>query len=98
MIHSTAVIDPKAEIGADCEIGPYCIIGPNVTLGVGNKLHSHVVIDESVNENWDSVIHQFNTGGAGILQDPTIARTPYSGAVQSTAAAFHYLLVRVYLG
>jgi UDP-N-acetylglucosamine acyltransferase len=45
MVHSTAVIHPKAQIGSDCEIGPYCIIGEHVTLGDGCKLHSHVVID-----------------------------------------------------
>ena len=45
MIHPTAVIHPKAGIGADCEIGPYCVIGPHVELGAGCRLHSHVVID-----------------------------------------------------
>lgn len=45
MIHPTAIIDAKAQVGADCEIGPYCVIGPNVVLGQGCKLHSHVVID-----------------------------------------------------
>ena len=45
MIHSSAIIHPKAQIGAGCEIGPYCVIGEHVTLGDGCKLHSHVVID-----------------------------------------------------
>lgn len=45
MIHPTAIIDPKAQIGEDCHIGPYCVIGPDVTLGARCKLHSHVVID-----------------------------------------------------
>ena len=45
MIHSTAIIHPKAQIGSDCEIGPYCVIGEHVTLGDGCQLHSHVVID-----------------------------------------------------
>jgi UDP-N-acetylglucosamine acyltransferase len=44
-IHPTAIIDLKAEIGANCEIGPYCIIGANVKLGEGCRLHSHVVMD-----------------------------------------------------
>ena len=44
-IHSSAVIDPQAQIGADCEVGPYCVIGPKVTLGEGSRLHSHVVLD-----------------------------------------------------
>ncbi len=45
MIHSTAIIHPQAQVGADCDIGPYCVIGEHVTLGAGCKLHSHVVID-----------------------------------------------------
>ena len=45
MIHPTAIIDPKARIGANCNIGPYCVIGENVTLGDECQLHSHVVID-----------------------------------------------------
>jgi len=44
-IHPTAVVQPGAQIGADCVIGPYSVIGANVTLGAGCKLHSHVVID-----------------------------------------------------
>jgi UDP-N-acetylglucosamine acyltransferase len=45
MIHSSAIVHPKAQIGSGCEVGPYCVIGENVTLGDGCELHSHVVID-----------------------------------------------------
>jgi UDP-N-acetylglucosamine acyltransferase len=45
MIHSSAIVHPKAQIGSGCEIGPYCVIGENAALGDGCKLHSHVVID-----------------------------------------------------
>jgi UDP-N-acetylglucosamine acyltransferase len=45
MIHSTAVVHPKAQIGAECEIGPYCVIGEHVALGPKCRLHAHVVID-----------------------------------------------------
>lgn len=45
MIAPTAVIHPKARLGADCFIGPYCVIGAHVTLGDRCRLHSHVVID-----------------------------------------------------
>lgn len=44
MIHPTAVISPKAELGLDIEVGPYCVIEDNVRLGDRCKLHSHVVI------------------------------------------------------
>lgn len=45
MIHPTAIIHPKARLGANCGIGPYCLIGEHVELGDGCKLYSHVVID-----------------------------------------------------
>ena len=45
MIHSSAIIHPKAQISSGCEIGPYCVIGEHVALGEGCKLHSHVVLD-----------------------------------------------------
>ncbi len=45
MIHPTAIISPKAELGKNVRVGPYCIVGPNVTLGDDCVLHSHVVID-----------------------------------------------------
>ena len=43
-IHSTAVVAPGAQLGADVEIGPYCVIGEHVQLGAGTKIHPHVVI------------------------------------------------------
>ena len=43
-IHSSAVIEDGASIGADCTIGPFCHIGPKVTLGQGAELKSHVAI------------------------------------------------------
>lgn len=43
-IHSTAIIDPSAKIGADVTIGPYCIIGADVELGDGCWLQHHVTI------------------------------------------------------
>jgi UDP-N-acetylglucosamine acyltransferase len=45
MIHTTAIVHPRAQIGAGCEIGPYCVIGESVILGPRCHLHSHVVID-----------------------------------------------------
>jgi UDP-N-acetylglucosamine acyltransferase len=45
MIHPTAIIHPKAHVGAGCEIGPYCVIGEHVKLGEGCKLYAHAVID-----------------------------------------------------
>jgi UDP-N-acetylglucosamine acyltransferase len=43
-IHSTAIVDPKAEIGAGTIIGPYCVIGPNVVIGQNCWLQHHVTL------------------------------------------------------
>jgi UDP-3-O-[3-hydroxymyristoyl] glucosamine N-acyltransferase len=43
-IHSTAVIDPTAEIGEDAHIGAYVVIGTGVRLGTQATLLPHVVL------------------------------------------------------
>jgi UDP-N-acetylglucosamine acyltransferase len=43
-IHSTAVVDPGAELGEGVRIGPYAVIGPQVVLADGCIIHSHVVL------------------------------------------------------
>jgi UDP-N-acetylglucosamine acyltransferase len=47
-IHSTALVDPVAQIGADAAIGPFSIIGPEVTIGEKTVIQSHVVIEGQV--------------------------------------------------
>lgn len=44
-IHSTAVIDPAAQIADDVEIGPYAVIGPQVRIGQQTVVQSHAVIE-----------------------------------------------------
>jgi UDP-N-acetylglucosamine acyltransferase len=43
-IHSTAIVDPGAELGDGIVIGPYCVIGAGVRLGDGCRLHNHVTL------------------------------------------------------
>jgi UDP-3-O-[3-hydroxymyristoyl] glucosamine N-acyltransferase len=43
-IHSTAVIDPTAEIGAGAHIGAYVVVGPGVRIGAHATLLPHVVV------------------------------------------------------
>jgi UDP-N-acetylglucosamine acyltransferase len=44
MIHSTAIVDPRAKIASDAEIGPYCVIGPDVLIDAGCVLTNHVTV------------------------------------------------------
>jgi len=41
-IHSSAVVSPKAELGAGVEVGPYCVIEAGARLGDGVKLGPYV--------------------------------------------------------
>src|SRR4030042_4933598 len=64
MIHSTAIVSPKAELDTNVEIGPYSIIGESVFIGSGTVIGSHVVIDPYVTIGPDCKIFQFAAIGA----------------------------------
>lgn len=44
MIHTSAVIEDGATIGANVAVGPFCHVGPEVTLADDVVLHAHVVV------------------------------------------------------
>ena len=64
MIHSTAIIDPKAELDSTVEVGPYSIIGANVFIGAGTIIGPHVVIDPYVTIGPECHIFQYAAIGA----------------------------------
>lgn len=64
MIHPTAIISPRAEIGSDVEIGPYAIIGDNVTIGAETIIGAHTTIDPYVDIGPQCHIFQFASVGA----------------------------------
>jgi len=43
-VHPTAVVDPKAKIGANAHIGPYVVIGEDIEIGANAVMLAHVVI------------------------------------------------------
>ncbi|MBF0212660.1 MAG: acyl-ACP--UDP-N-acetylglucosamine O-acyltransferase [Magnetococcales bacterium] len=45
LIHPSAVVDPKAELGSGVRIGPYAVIGPHVVLHDQAEIGAHAVID-----------------------------------------------------
>jgi UDP-N-acetylglucosamine acyltransferase len=63
MIHPTAVIDSKAEIGGGVDIGPYCVIEKDVSIGEGTKIGPHVVIRQGTQIGKACQISQFASIG-----------------------------------
>jgi UDP-N-acetylglucosamine acyltransferase len=63
MIHPTAIVDPKAEIGEGVEIGPYSVIGKDVVLGEGTKIGPHAFIGENTQIGKRCQIFQFASVG-----------------------------------
>jgi len=45
MIHPTAIVSPRAEIGANVQVGPYSIIGSSVIIHGDVEIAGHVVIE-----------------------------------------------------
>jgi UDP-N-acetylglucosamine acyltransferase len=63
MIHPTAIVDPKAEIGEGVEIGPYSVIRRDVVIGQGTRIGPHVVIGEGTQLGKNCEIYQFASVG-----------------------------------
>jgi len=63
MIHPTAVIDLKAEIGEEVEIGPYTVIEKGVFIDQGTRIGPHVVIREGTQIGKSCQIFQFASIG-----------------------------------
>ena len=44
-IHSTALVDPAAQLAEDVQVGPFAVIGPKVRIGAGTSVGAHALID-----------------------------------------------------
>ncbi len=64
MIHTSAVVHPKADISAGAEIGPFCVVGETVKIGARTKLLAHVVVNGYTTIGEDSEIHPFCSIGS----------------------------------
>lgn len=75
MIHPSAVIDPKAQLGENVSVGAFTVIGPDVVIGAGCKIGPHVVIEGPCTIGEDNEIFQFASVGAA-PQDKKYAGEP----------------------
>ena len=75
LIHSTAIVDPGAELDSSVSVGPYTVIGPHVKVGAGTTIAAHCVIEGHTTIGKDNRIFQFNSLGA-VPQDKKYAGEP----------------------
>jgi len=64
VIHSTAIVHPRAKLAKDVEVGPFSIIGENVTIGKGTVVGPHAVIEGVTTIGQECKIFQFASIGA----------------------------------
>lgn len=62
-IHSSSIIDPKAELDAGVEIGPFCIVKKGVRIKKGVKLVSHVIVEGKTEIGEGTTIYPFASIG-----------------------------------
>jgi len=62
-IHPTAIIDPKARLGANVSVGAYSIIGADVEIGDNTWIGPHVVINGPTTIGKENRIYQFASLG-----------------------------------
>ncbi len=74
-IHTTAIVDPGAELDSSVTVGPYTVIGPHVKVGAGTSIGPHCVLEGHTTIGRDNRIFQFNSLGA-IPQDKKYAGEP----------------------
>jgi UDP-N-acetylglucosamine acyltransferase len=65
-VHTTAIVDPSADIAPDASIGAYAVIGPRVVVGAGARVGPHAVIHQDTVLGEQCAIHQ----GASLGNDP----------------------------
>jgi UDP-N-acetylglucosamine acyltransferase len=63
-VHSTAIVDPKAQLDPSVSVGPYAVIGPRVSIGAGSSVGAHCVIEGRTTIGRDNRIFQFASLGA----------------------------------
>lgn len=62
-IHSTAIIDPKAELDSSVTVGAYSVVGANVKVDAGTTIASHVVLQGPTTIGKNNQIFQFSSLG-----------------------------------
>ncbi len=75
LIHTTALVDPLAQLHPTVSVGPYSIIGPDVKIDAHTKIGSHCVIDGYTTIGQNNHFYRFCSVG-GMPQDKKYAGEP----------------------
>ena len=79
-IHSTAIVDPSAQLGEGVEIGPGAIIGPGCVVGDGSHVHAGAILIENTTLGAGNDVHSGAVLG-GDPQDRSFNRDDDVGAL-----------------
>ncbi len=74
-IHSTAIVEPGAELADDVTVGPYSVVRAQVRIGAGTTVGPHCVIEGRTTIGCNNRIFQFCSLGA-VPQDKKYAGEP----------------------
>jgi UDP-N-acetylglucosamine acyltransferase len=74
MIHPTAIVDSRAEIGPGTQIGPYVVIEGPVVVGADNEIQAHAIITGEVRIGTRNLIG-YGTVIGGLPQDLAFDRS-----------------------
>ena len=75
LIHTTALVDPLAQLHPTVSVGPYSIVGPNVKIDAHTKIGSHCVIDGYTTIGQNNHFYRFCSVG-GMPQDKMYSGEP----------------------
>ncbi len=67
-IHSSAIVDPKAQLGENVVVEAFCMIGPNVSIGDHSKILHHATVEGRVFMGSGNQVHSYATIG-GLTHD-----------------------------
>ena len=94
IIHPTAIVHEKAQIGADVQIGPYSIVGEHVVLGDRCHVGPHVVIEGRTKIGAETRIWQFASVG-GPPQDLKFSNEPSELIIGSQNVIREYVTLQL---
>ena len=67
-IHSSAIVDPKAQLGENVVVEAFCMIGPNVSIGDHSKILHHATVEGRVFMGSGNQVYSYATIG-GLTHD-----------------------------